>query len=59
MFSNVVSRMQEIIRAFDEALKEGKNVAVVQGKLVENLHVENAKRIIAMHEAISSRSRDA
>jgi citrate lyase subunit beta/citryl-CoA lyase len=51
--------MQEIIRAFDEALKEGRNVAVVQGKLVENLHVENAKRIIAMHEVISSRSRDA
>ena len=40
--------MQEIINAYAKALEAGSNVVVVQGKLVENLHVENAKRIISV-----------
>ena len=41
-----------IIEAFAAAEKEGKGVVVVDGKLVENLHVENAKRLVALAEAI-------
>jgi citrate lyase subunit beta / citryl-CoA lyase len=43
---------QKIIEAHAGALKEGKGVVVVEGKLVENLHVESAKRLVAMAEAI-------
>jgi citrate lyase subunit beta / citryl-CoA lyase len=36
----------------EAAAAEGKGVVVVDGKLIENLHVENAKRLVAMAEAI-------
>lgn len=45
---------KKIIAAYEAAVAEGKNVCVVDGKLVENLHVENAKRLVAMAEAIAS-----
>lgn len=47
-----VDLSRRIIEAFAEAEKEGKGVVVVDGKLVENLHVENAKRVVALAEAI-------
>ena len=43
----------KIIEAHAGALKEGKGVVVVEGKLVENLHVESAKQLVAMAEAIN------
>jgi citrate lyase subunit beta/citryl-CoA lyase len=43
---------QKIIAAYEEAQKEGKGVVLVDGKLVENLHVENAKRLAGMAQAI-------
>ena len=39
---------ERIIAAHEEALKAGKGVVLVDGNLVENLHVENAKRIVAL-----------
>ncbi len=45
-----------IIEAFDEALAQGKGVVVVNGRLVENLHVEEAKRQIALAAIISQLS---
>lgn len=45
---------RRIIKAFAAAEAEGKGVVVVDGKLVENLHVENAKRLVALAEAIES-----
>ncbi len=44
---------RKIIEAHAQAEKEGKGVLQVDGKLVENLHVENAKRLISMAEAIA------
>jgi len=41
-----------IIAAHEEATKEGKGVVVVDGKLIENLHVVTAKEIVAQAEAI-------
>lgn len=41
-----------IIDAHAAASAEGKGVVLVDGKLVENLHVENAKRVVAMAAAI-------
>ena len=43
-----------IIEAHAEAAAEGKGVAVVDGKLIENLHVENAKRLVALAGAIEA-----
>ena len=43
------------IAAFDAARAQGEGVAVVDGKIVENLHVETARRVLAMAEAIAER----
>lgn len=47
---------RKIMDAHAEALAAGKGVVVVDGKLVENLHVEEAKRLVALADAIAARS---
>jgi (3S)-malyl-CoA thioesterase len=42
------------IAAFDAALAQGKAVAVVDGKIVENLHVATARETLAKREAIAA-----
>ena len=44
---------KRIIEAHAEAEKAGKGVVLVDGKLIENLHVEGAKRLVAMADAIA------
>lgn len=44
------------VEAYAQAIAEGKAVAVVNGRIVENLHVENAKRILAQAQAIAEAS---
>ena len=44
---------RKIIAAHAAAAERGEGVAVVDGKLIENLHVESAKRVVAMADAIS------
>ena len=46
-----------IVTAFEGAQREGKGVVVVNGQLVENLHVAAAKRLLALTNAISGRQR--
>jgi (3S)-malyl-CoA thioesterase len=41
------------IAAFEAAQREGKGVAVVDGRIVENLHVDTARRVLAQAEAIN------
>jgi citrate lyase subunit beta/citryl-CoA lyase len=48
-----LERSQRIIEAFDAARAEGKGVVTVDGKMIENLHVDNARRALAMAEAIA------
>ncbi|RVU37960.1 CoA ester lyase [Hwanghaeella grinnelliae] len=43
-----VDRSAKIIEAFETATAESKGVVLLDGKLVENLHVENAKRVLAL-----------
>lgn len=50
-----IEEAEAIIHAFDEAKAEGKGVAVLNGKLVETLHVENAQRLLALAEEIRRR----
>jgi citrate lyase subunit beta/citryl-CoA lyase len=42
-----------IIAAHGEATAAGQGVVVVDGRLVENLHVDNARRIVALAEQIA------
>ncbi|MFW5881062.1 MAG: HpcH/HpaI aldolase/citrate lyase family protein [Roseicyclus sp.] len=42
------------IEAYEAALREGQGVAVVDGKIVENLHVDTARATLAKAEAIAS-----
>jgi citrate lyase subunit beta/citryl-CoA lyase len=49
---------KKIIDAHAQASAEGKGVVVVDGKLIENLHVENAKRLVAMADAIAELNAD-
>lgn len=48
-----------IIAAHAEAEKEGKGVIVVDGKLIENLHVENAQRLVKMADQIAAAEKDS
>ncbi|SLN14123.1 HpcH/HpaI aldolase/citrate lyase family protein [Oceanibacterium hippocampi] len=49
-----IAESKEIITAFAAADAAGKAVVVVNGRLVENLHVENARRIVEMAAAIEA-----
>jgi citrate lyase subunit beta/citryl-CoA lyase len=54
--ADIIERAGRIVEAWRAAKAEGKAVAVVDGKLVEVLHFEEAKRHLAIHEAIAERS---
>ncbi len=43
---------KRIIEAHGEAERQGQGVVVVEGRLIENLHVESAKQLVALAEAI-------
>lgn len=49
-----VAWSRKIIAAHAEATKEGKGLLLVDGKLIENLHVENADRLVALAAAIEA-----
>lgn len=50
-----VEHAKEVIAAFETAQAEGKGVITVNGKLIENLHVREAERTIAVSEALAIR----
>lgn len=49
---------KRIIDAHAQAQSEGKGVILVDGKLIENLHVESARQLVALADAISSANQD-
>jgi citrate lyase subunit beta/citryl-CoA lyase len=51
-----LQRARGLILAFEEAQAEGKGVATFEGRMIENMHVDNARRAIAMAEAIADLS---
>ena len=48
-----IAAAHEIIAAFEQAKAQGKGVVVVNGRLVENLHVVEAQRQLALAAAIA------
>ncbi|MEL6280283.1 MAG: CoA ester lyase [Pseudomonadota bacterium] len=47
------------LHAYEEAISKGEAVAVVDGKIVENLHVEAAKKVLAMADLIADMADNA
>jgi citrate lyase subunit beta/citryl-CoA lyase len=45
---------RRVIDAFDEATRDGRGVVTVDGRMIENLHVDNARRTLAVAEAIAA-----
>jgi citrate lyase subunit beta / citryl-CoA lyase len=51
-----VEHARKVIAAFDEAVAEGRGVITVDGRMIENLHVDNARRTLAVADAIAALS---
>lgn len=49
-----VDHARRVIEAFDAAVAEGRGVITVDGRMIENLHVDNARRILAIADAIAA-----
>jgi citrate lyase subunit beta/citryl-CoA lyase len=49
-----IEHARKVIVAHEAAEKEGKGVVLLDGKLIENLHVENANRLVRQAEAIDA-----
>ena len=45
---------RRVIEAFEQAEAEGRGVITVDGKMIENLHVDNARRVLAVADAIAA-----
>lgn len=52
--TEAVEHAKKIIAAWEEAEREGKGVAVLDGKLVENLHAAEARRVLAIANSINA-----
>ena len=52
-----VERARRVLAAHAEAVAAGRGVAVLDGRLVEALHAEEARRLVALAEAITARGR--
>ncbi len=48
-----IEQAERIIGAFTEAEAEGRGVVTVDGRMIENLHVDNARRTLAIASAIT------
>lgn len=48
-----VLKARELIATYAEAVARGKGVVVLDGKLIEQLHVDNAQRLVTLAEAIA------
>jgi citrate lyase subunit beta/citryl-CoA lyase len=49
-----VDHAARVIAAFEEAEAEGRGVVTVDGRMIENLHVDNARRTLATADAIAA-----
>lgn len=47
---------RRVIEAFEEGIAAGKGVITIDGRMIENLHVDNARRVVAIDEAVRALS---
>jgi len=50
---DAIAHARRVISAFEEAEAEGRGVVLVEGRMVENLHVEQARRTLAVADAVA------
>ena len=48
-----MAQARRFVAGFEAAQAEGKGVVLVDGKLVENLHVANSRRLVALADRIA------
>lgn len=51
-----VAEARDILEAWRAGLAQGRGVVTHNGRMIENLHVETAERVLRTHEAIRARS---
>lgn len=56
--AETVAQARRLIAAHEEAVARGEAVVVVDGKLVESLHVAEARRLVALAEQIAALGQD-
>ena len=49
---------RRVMAAYADATAQGRGVFVLDGRLIENLHVEDARRVVALAEAIDAFARE-
>ncbi len=49
-----VDHATRVIAAFEQASREGRGVVTVDGRMVENLHVDDSRRVLATAEAVAA-----
>ena len=54
-----MAHCREIIEAFDAPENLSKNVMTINGKMVERLHADMARRVVEIAEAIAVRQGEA
>ena len=54
--ADAVEDARALIATFEAAIAEGKGVVTHNGRMIENLHVDNARRVLAVADAIAARS---
>ena len=52
--SEEIEEAKQRINAYDDALSSGAGIVLLNGKLVEELHIQDAKRILALADAIEA-----
>lgn len=50
-----IEHAHRVMQAWQEAITAGKGVAVLDGKLIENLHAQEAERVLAFAAAVAAR----
>ena len=53
--AEAIAAAEQTLAVWQAALAEGKGVAVLDGKLIENLHAEEAERVVAFARALAER----
>jgi citrate lyase subunit beta / citryl-CoA lyase len=47
-----IDHARRVIEAFEEATREGRGVVTVDGRMIEVLHVQNARRVLALADTL-------
>ena len=51
---DAIVEARELIDTFESAIAAGKGVVTFHGRMIENLHVDNARRVLAVADAIAA-----